>query len=218
MKDNVKKHHNNNYIFTEEWSSSAIENSNYIFDKFTTPFKVLEIGTFEGYYSLWISDKIGHREHFELHTIDPYDGLNYGIEQSYFDKIEQTWNHNLFLSPYKNKTTFYKQKSFKILNELYLNNKKFDFIYIDGHHRAYHVLEDIIMSYNLLNSGGIMLIDDATLWKYSYDYKLIDISNDIGLTPRMAVDSFIHTNWARIDVLNIPNNIQVAIRKKGLSI
>lgn len=218
MKDNEKKHHNNNYTFTEDWSLPAIENSNYLFDKFSSPLKVLEIGTYEGYYSLWVTDKIGHKEKFELHTIDPFDGSNYGIEQPVFDKIEKSWKDNLSKCPHKNKIVFHKDRSFKILNALNIVDKKFDFIYIDGYHKAYNVLEELVLSYNLLNDGGIILIDDATLWKYSFDYKLVDISDDIGLSPRMAVDSFIHVNWARIDVLNIPNNIQVAIRKKNLSL
>jgi hypothetical protein len=206
------------YTFSENWSPSAIDNSQYIFDKIIIPNKVLEIGTFEGFYSLWIAEQLGKHEHFELHTIDPFQGINYGVEQSYFDDIENKWNSNLSKCDFKNKITFHKDISFNVLNKLYNENKKFDLIYIDGHHRSYKVLEDLTLSFNLLNSGGILLIDDATFWKYSYDFKLVDVSNDIGLTPRLAVDTFIHCNWARLDVINIPNNVQVAIRKKGLSI
>ena len=161
MKDNVNNHKPiSKYTFSENWSPSAIDNSQYIFDKIIIPNKVLEIGTFEGFYSLWIAEQLGKHEHFELHTIDPFKGINYGVEQSYFDDIETKWNTNLSICDYKNKITFHKDTSFNVLNKLYNENKKFDLIYIDGSHKYGDVLNDAMNGFDHLKKGGIIIFDD----------------------------------------------------------
>jgi hypothetical protein len=74
------------------------------------------------------------------------------------------------------------------------------------------VLEDIVLSFNLLDTNGIILIDDAAGWKFK-NYVTNEVSDDITLTPRPAVDAFININWHRIEVLELPRSNQVAIRK-----
>ena len=91
-------------------------------------------------------------------------------------------------------------------------NKTFDFIYIDGYHKASTVLEDLTLSFKLLNHRGIMLIDDAVDWQ-ARDYNTNKVINDATLTPKLAVDSFVQIYKDDIEILDIPKKNQIAIRK-----
>jgi len=197
------------YMFNRDWTGPAKENSIHLFKKYAAPKRVLEIGTFEGRYSLWLADNY---KDIEIHTIDPFDAGVYGIDETYFEQIEKNWRENLSLCKDKNSIHFYKDTSLNVLVDLLSKKEKFDFIYIDGHHMASAVLEDLVLSFNLLNANGIILIDDAAGWKFK-NYVTNEISDDITLTPRPAVDAFINTNWHRIEVLELPRSNQVAIRK-----
>ena len=46
-------------------------------------------------------------------------------------------------------------------------DKKYDFIYIDGSHKAEEVLDDCVSSWKILNKGGLLILDDF-FWK-GYD-------------------------------------------------
>ena len=83
---------------------------------------------------------------------------------------------------------------------------------MDGFHKASTVLEDLTLSFKLLSHGGIMLIDDAVDWQ-ARDYNTNAIINDATLTPKLAVDSFVQIYKNSIEVLQLPRQNQVAIRK-----
>lgn len=65
-----------------------------------------------------------------------------------------------------------------ISEEGYWNS--FDFVYVDGSHRARDVLTDGVMSWNLLKYGGVMAFDDDE-WKRGDD--------EFGW-PRRGIDAF----------------------------
>lgn len=90
------------------------------------------------------------------------------------------------------------------LVELYSRGVKADFIYVDGSHFAKNVLVDAVLGFEILNKNGIMLFDDAGAWRYT---------NNVTNSPKIAVDSFIHCNWDRLEILNLPNSWQVGIKK-----
>ena len=50
-----------------------------------------------------------------------------------------------------------------------------------------------------------MLFDDSVVWRYK---------GDITNSPKIAVDNFIQCYWDRLEVLEIPNGYQLAIRRK----
>jgi predicted O-methyltransferase YrrM len=51
-----------------------------------------------------------------------------------------------------------------VLPELISKGERFDLIYIDGSHAAADVMTDAVLSYLLLNVGGVILFDDY-VWK-----------------------------------------------------
>ena len=55
---------------------------------------------------------------------------------------------------------YYNDFSINVLSKFVLNNNFFDCIIIDGCHMARNVLEDLILSFNILNINGYLIIDD----------------------------------------------------------
>lgn len=199
----------NQYVFNTDWTKSALENTKYLFENYGTPKSVLEIGTFEGRYALWLADNYVD---MNIDTVDPFDSSIYELEQSYFDHIEKNWQNNLSICKNKKNIHFHKQSSSQALKHMLEVGKKFDFVYVDGDHRSNTVSNDLELSYDMLLKGGIILIDDANSWQ-SKNYNTNETSTDINLTPKPAVDGFIKKYSEYTQILSIPKKNQVAIRK-----
>lgn len=148
----------------------------------------IEVGSYSGGSAVWLLENILDKESSFLYCID--------IEENDYLKNN--------LAPYKN-VKFTKGQSFDVLRELKHNGsaKEFaDFIYIDGSHVAKDVLEDIVLSWNMLKPNGIMILDDY-LWGHE--------SPPTG-KPMPAVDSFLFIYQDLYDLLHI--GWQVTVRKK----
>ena len=65
-----------------------------------------------------------------------------------------------------------------------INNIKFDLIYVDGDHKAQQVSKDINNSWNILNKGGYLILDDFMWWYYS----------DLKKNPSTPINNFIKNN------------------------
>jgi predicted O-methyltransferase YrrM len=196
-----------NYKFNRNWSDNAIENTKHLF-KNNSVKKVLEIGTFEGKYSIWLADNYD----LKIHTIDPFKSDIYNLSQSLFNTVEKNWLHNLHNCKNNNKITYYKDYSLNVLQKLIHTKEKFDLIYVDGDHRSHIVMQDLIYSFNMLNDNGIMLIDDAVNWK-ARDHNTNQILEDETLSPKLAVDSFKKIYKNKVKELIIPKKNQVALQK-----
>ena len=81
--------------------------------------------------------------------------------------------------------------------------KYFDFIYIDGWHRAEDILKDAILSFRLLDKNGIMIFDDY-LWTQP----------DILQAPKISIDAFTTIFSSKLEILKAPSQ-QIYIRKIG---
>ena len=89
------------------------------------------------------------------------DTLN--IEQSFYSNIK-TANLQDRIRGIKNDSTI---ELFKMIKE----EKRFDFIYVDGSHKCNGCYSDMLLSWQLLNKGGIMAIDDY-LWSGNGNLKM----------------------------------------------
>lgn len=77
----------------------------------------------------------------------------------------------------------------------------FDFIYVDGSHRARDVVLDAVSAFELLEPGGLLIFDDY-LWRYY----AVEFEN-----PASAINYFLRLVASRAQILYIWE--QVAIRK-----
>ena len=79
----------------------------------------------------------------------------------------------------------------------------YDFIYIDGDHRAAAVRDDAVAAWRHLPVGGLIAFDD---------YEWPEAPADPTQSPRLAIDAFLAVYADKIEVLEI--GIQVWIKKK----
>ena len=134
------------------------------------PQNVLEVGTFIGCSTVHIALAQKDKPDAKLTTVD-IRNVN--------DPTTKPWiNHGSKSAPSQNitevgcadKVTFIAQDSKKYLTTY--DGPKYDFIFLDGSHKATEVYLEIPKSLNILAEGGIILLhdyfpDNAILWKDS---------------------------------------------------
>ena len=118
---------------------------------------ILEIGTFDGFNSLLLSNLFPNSK---IDTIDlsetDDDFVNFYNRKDNINKFIQ--DRNIILSKNKN-INFSPLNSLKLLNY----KKKYDLIWIDGAHGYPLVCIDIINSLHILKENGLILCDDVYL-------------------------------------------------------
>ena len=118
---------------------------------------ILEIGTFDGFNSLLLSNLFSNSK---IDTIDlsetDDDFVNFYNRKDNINKFVQ--DRNIILSKNKN-INFISINSLKLLNY----KKKYDLIWIDGAHGYPVVCIDIINSLHILKENGLILCDDVCL-------------------------------------------------------
>ena len=139
----------------------------------------LEVGCFEGQSACWFLDNILTHPTSRLTCVDPFaipmDSVLLRYFEGYFD-------HNVAASGAGDRVFKLIGSSLVVLRSL--QPAQFDFVYIDGSHRVGDVLQDAVLAWTLLRSGGTAIFDD---------YDLVD-DVAIGLfarAPGRALDPFI---------------------------
>ena len=118
---------------------------------------ILEIGTFDGFNSLLLSNLFpdSNIDTIDLSETDD-DFVNFYNRKDDINKFIQ--DRNIILSKNKN-INFSPLNSLKLLNY----KKKYDLIWIDGAHGYPLVCIDIINSLHILKENGLILCDDVYL-------------------------------------------------------
>ena len=104
---------------------------------------------------MFFSDFLLDNTESELVCIDPYSlddttaPVNINTKNIFLNNISKSKNFN--------KLIFKQMFSIDIFN---INNKKFNFIYIDGSHTPEGVTIDFVNSINIIEDNGIIWIDD----------------------------------------------------------
>ncbi len=147
------------YNFTNSWFCPMITNlSKFLLEYKDKEYHILEIGCHEARSTTWFLDNILTHEKSTITCVDPYltsDSTCPVTNQTY-----DLFQSNIEKCKYPTKMTHHKDLSGKVLPELIMKERKFDFIYVDGSHIAQHVLSDAINSWELLKKDGIMWFDD----------------------------------------------------------
>jgi predicted O-methyltransferase YrrM len=145
-----------------EWFAlTAKEN----FERFLLPradegWSCLQLGCFAGDASVWIMENLPYAT---LVDVDTFKGSD---EHGAVDMDDVKATYSIRTQPYADRIKV------KVLEtQVYLtfpNNPPFDFIYVDADHHAASVLMDGLLSWPLLNKGGLMAFDDYT-WGEALD-------------------------------------------------
>lgn len=189
------------------YSGGAKENIGHIIQNNGVPNTIIEIGVFEGGTTFWLSDELTKfNPNLKIYAIDPHVGSNDMSE----DPIEVYNNfiHNLNKNTHKN-VEYIRKHSENGLIDLINKGVTAEMIYIDGDHKASEVLTDLVLSFKLLVTGGIIICDDAVDWQYKDKNGTVSAQ----MSPRMAIEMFIQCNWHKIQPIALPNTGQTGFRK-----
>lgn len=144
--------------FTQNWFEITARDN---FTKFLADYKgkdgleFLEIGCFEGMGTRWLLENI-LTGNSKITVIDTFEGS----EEHIRDGIEilglEGFKENV--KEYLDKITIHQGYSQQLLKMEKV--QFFDFVYVDGSHQACDALQDMCFAWDLLKSGGIMIMDD----------------------------------------------------------
>ena len=166
-------------------------NTNYEKKDDDEPIKVLEIGTYTGISLInivkLIPNSIGY-------GVDLWSSYNANDLVSNMDnlQIELSFHKNIKTEGMKGSVFGIKGDSSKVLMDMVVKNNMYDFIYVDGSHLMLDCYLDLILSWKILNKGGILAIDD-------YTYKMDSVLD----SPFEAVNHFLKKYENEFIVLNI---------------
>ena len=194
------------YQFTKDWFNWAPE----VWTQLTPMLSgvagkrnFLEVGSFEGRSSVWIAENM-MQDGDHLRCIDTWEGgEEHGAEN--MSEVEERFRANLIVATKKFPERLIFQSKGTSVNRLaQLQGKTmFDFVYIDGSHKAPDVLTDACMSWPLLKAGGIMVFDDY-MWGNP---------RDALHRPKIAIDAFTNIFGETAEVVHM--GYQLVVRKKG---
>lgn len=178
--------------FTQDWFTHNIETLRKVLAPLVDkPVKVLEIGCFEGRSTVWLLKNILTSRDSVIHCVDTFKGamdhtpeMMNGAEDRFLQNTLE-WGDRVVL---------HTQTSMSFLSQQLLSQvdpDSYDLIYVDGSHIAKDVIGDLCMSWPLLKSGGIMVMDDYQ-WKAPYGEKF---------KPRIAIDAFLDIFGPELEIL-----------------
>lgn len=161
---------------------------------------ILEIGAFEGVSSHFI---LSHFPNARLISVDPWTGSDEHVGDSEIDKIEEKFDANV--ARYAGRLNKYKGFSREFFADPRHQDRVFDFIYVDGSHRASDVMIDAVFGWERLKAGGVMIFDDF-FWRFYGDEQN---------NPCVAVCAFIRLKRREMEVVRVGRQVQ--LRKTPLA-
>ena len=105
--------------------------------------------------------------------------------------------------PFADRIEKIKGYSIEALLKFQREGRRFDVIYVDADHRAASAFADAIQSWELLEIGGVMIIDD-------YQWELHRAAND---RPKAGIDAFLLLKSEELELEHI--GYQIIVRKTG---
>lgn len=182
--------------FTNDWFSHSIP----ALEKWLAPLKNmdcagLEIGCYEGKGTCWLMENF---QKLHITVVDTFQGNEEHHDRNLsFDGVYERFKANV--GPWQNRVHVFTGQSQKVVRHF---RGPFDFVFIDGSHRAADVLTDACLSWPLIPSGGVLIFDD-----YAWDHYKEPERN-----PRLGVDCFMRCFNGSYDLIGKTH--LVGLRKK----
>lgn len=166
---------------------------------------MIEIGSFEGRSSVWFADQLSPTG--RLYCIDSWLGgeeisrTNLNFDMS---RIRQNFIHNINIHPKTDRIRVHVSDSrIALSNLMSALHSNVDFIYVDGSHTQCDTLFDVVLSWQLLKKGGVMIVDD---------YLNEMATNDPLLRPKHAVDFVVKSLGNGVEFM-VTKERQAVLRK-----
>ena len=127
--------------------------------------KVLEVGTYTGISLInivkLIPNSIGYGVDKWTNYIEGNNNNNVEMLNNIDEmNVESSFYKNISVEGLSDRISGIKGDSYEVLFEMMKEGKMFDFIYIDGSHLSFDCYSDLMISWRLLEKGGILAIDD----------------------------------------------------------
>ncbi len=147
------------YIYTQDWFLvSEIRQTIYNHINKTDKNTILEIGCFEGLSSVFFADNLLDHPESTLVCVDPFLNIDDNDHKQFLtNNEEKNFDYNLSICNNSEKITIHKITSDNFFET---NSKRFNFIYIDGCHLCDFITRDMENAFKVLDSNGIMWMDD----------------------------------------------------------
>jgi predicted O-methyltransferase YrrM len=107
-------------------------------------------------------------------------------------EVESSFYKNIALEGLEDRILGLKGDSYEVLFDMLRENQKFDFIYVDGSHKAFDCYSDLILSWRLLVKDGLLAIDD---YLYNKDVSVVD-------SPFEGINHFLNKHSTEIKLLH----------------
>ena len=153
--------------------------------------KILEIGSYTGISLINIVKLIPNSIGYALDKWSDYNEKN-NLMNIQDLQIEKSFNSNVARENLQNRIFGIKSDSTTKLFEFIKIKEKFHFIYVDGSHLLLDCYSDLILSWQILENGGILAIDDYLFEKD----KVLD-------SPFEAVNHFLKVFEGQYKILHI---------------
>jgi predicted O-methyltransferase YrrM len=145
--------------FTSDWFSHHIPVWTQLLAPYAgRPVRALEIGSYEGRSAIWLCEQVLTHPDARLTCVDLFSGdgsRDYSAADG--DLLYRRFTANT--APYAARLRVLRGESGRLLR-LEPVAPTYHFVYIDGSHKSWHVLEDAILAWRLLEVGGLLLFDD----------------------------------------------------------
>lgn len=175
------------YEFTWDWFSYHIPNWQIHLKPLMNraSLNVLEVGSFEGRSTCWLLDHVLTAPDSYITCVDSY--------------FQERFSRNIDRTGAKTKVMKRQGHSFDLLKILPVC--AYDLIHLDGGSVSEQIPQHIILCWERLKPGGILVIDDYQL----------QAANHANSTPKLAIDQILSTIQTEVEVLH--QAYQLIIRK-----
>ena len=169
--------------------------------------RMLEIGAYEGRSTVWFLEDILTGEGSHLTTVDTWEGS----AENDAAEMNAVWerfcrNTDEFVASGRLSVVVGRSQPFlasQIARDETAPGQGYHIIYVDGSHAAPDVLSDAVLSWALLEPGGVMVFDDYVWAGMTTDQE----------RPRFAIDSFLACFLGQYDELH--RGVQIIVRRHG---
>lgn len=196
------------YKFTKDWFSEAEKIWPLFIPLLPARKAFLEIGSFEGRSMVWTVENM-MEDGGSISCIDTWEGGEEHVAAGEdMGSVEERFDYNLKRVERKKGIPVHKYKgtSTQFLAQRLARDPKdhpiYDFIYIDGSHKAKDVLTDACMAWQLLKPEGVLVFDDY-LW---------GDPRDALHRPKIAIDAFTNIFGEELSIVYAGH--QLAVRKR----
>jgi len=149
------------------------------------PPRILEVGTYAGTSLIEMANRIPGSVGIGVDRWENYDEDKIDILQNIeSNRVEKVFYENIKAAGFEDRIRGIRGNSADVLCAFIRKGEMFDFIYVDGSHRCLDVCLDLFLSWQCLNKGGILAIDD---YMYRYDR----VKDQPYEYPLEAVDDFL---------------------------